>query len=228
VSGSVGVTQEKFRDDSPQRLDRALSSATTLYSRLEIPSTADTEQIRRAYRQKSKLYHPDTTSLHPKIATQKFNELNEAYAILSNPEHRMQYDLRLSAAVESRKPMDISATTTNRSKPIPVGNLDPKERPLSPGEMFALFILGLTFAVCLVLALILGLARGEMILQASLPTVTKNASSERLFQDLSQDPSRTDSSRSLKKSAIIEKDKALAARFSLKDSAGLSSVPLIH
>jgi curved DNA-binding protein CbpA len=227
------VTQEKFKDDSPQRLDRALSSATTLYSRLEISSTADTEQIRRAYRQKSKLYHPDTTSLHPEIATQKFNELNEAYAILSNPEHRMQYDLRLSTAAESRKPMDkVSATATNRSKPVPVGNLDPKERPLSPGEMFALFILGLTFAVCLVLALILGLARGEMILQASLPTVTKNASSERLFQDLSphlsQHPSRTDASLSLKKSAIIEKDKALAARFSLKDSAGLSSVPLIH
>lgn len=219
------MTQEQFKDEPSQRLEQALNASATHYGRLELPTDATTEQIRQAYRRKSKLYHPDTTALHPKIAAQKFNELNEAYAVLSNPERRTQYDLRLSA-VTSRTV--VKAASTNRTKAVAVGHLDSKERPLSPGEMFALFILGLTFAVCLVLALILGFARGEMILQtqASLPA---NSASQILSQTSFQAVSQTLASDLLQtrsgfpqKSAIIEREKALSDRFSPKDTAGRS------
>ncbi|MGB8700011.1 MAG: hypothetical protein WCD18_11395, partial [Thermosynechococcaceae cyanobacterium] len=45
--------------------------------------------------------------------------------------------------------------------------LDLKERPLSPGEIFALFLLVVTFLGCLALAIILGVARGEMAIQTT-------------------------------------------------------------
>jgi hypothetical protein len=45
--------------------------------------------------------------------------------------------------------------------------LDATDRPLSPGEIFALFILGLTFVGCLVLAIAIGITRGEAVLQPS-------------------------------------------------------------
>ncbi|HEY9878132.1 MAG TPA: J domain-containing protein, partial [Leptolyngbyaceae cyanobacterium] len=48
------------------------------YHLLGIKPTASAQQIRRAYRDLSKLYHPDTTELPAEIATDKFQQLNEA------------------------------------------------------------------------------------------------------------------------------------------------------
>ena len=55
------------------------------YQVLGISPGAAPEEIKRAYRQKAKEYHPD---LHPNdpIAAQKMNEINEAYDMLQNPE----------------------------------------------------------------------------------------------------------------------------------------------
>ena len=46
--------------------------------------------------------------------------------------------------------------------------LDPNDRPLSPGEIFALFILGLTFAACLALVVTVGLTRGDPLVTTAL------------------------------------------------------------
>jgi DnaJ-domain-containing protein 1 len=208
VSGSVVVTQEKFRDDSPQRFGKILGSNATYYGWLEVSSAANAEQIRKAYRLKSKLYHPDTTMLPPEIAVQKFRELNEAYAVLSNPEQRMHYDLWLATAdgfdSSARK---VVAPTSDRPRTFSAGYFGPKERPLSPGELFALFILGLTFVACLALALILGIARGEMVLQTALPTASETAPMHQ--------PDRHKASTGFpqKDSAIMEKSKAFLTRF---------------
>lgn len=52
---------------------------------LDVAPNASEDEIKRAYRKKAKLYHPD---LHPNdpVATQKMNEINEAYDMLMNPE----------------------------------------------------------------------------------------------------------------------------------------------
>ncbi|AHB89214.1 membrane protein with DnaJ domain [Thermosynechococcus sp. NK55a] len=147
-----------------------LSPSRTHYDILEVAPTASLAEIRRAYREKSKLYHPDTTTLPLAIAREEFHRLNEAYAVLTNPEQRQWYDLQLRLRGQSQlKPPHRTgggggsrSQSSGRSTSIP-----PEDRPLSPGELFALFILGLTFVSCLVLAVIVGLSQQgqEWILQ---------------------------------------------------------------
>ena len=69
--------------------------ADSYYGVLELHPAASPVAIRRAYRELSKRYHPDTTLLTPDIATVKFQRLNEAYAVLSNPDRRSVYDLQI-------------------------------------------------------------------------------------------------------------------------------------
>ncbi|WP_404785829.1 J domain-containing protein [Altericista sp. CCNU0014] len=144
----------------------------TYYERLDLSISATAEEVRRAYRLKSKLYHPDTTTLPPAVAIQKFRELKEAYAVLNTPERRAAYDAGKWDKPPVNVPIDATASSDNRFRSSSAAYLDPKERPLSPGEIFAVFLLGITFVVCLVLAIVLGVARGEMVLQTSVPVVS--------------------------------------------------------
>ncbi len=61
------------------------------YEVLGLAKTAGTDEIKRAYRQLAKKYHPD---MNPgdKEAEQKFKEVNEAYAILSDADKKARYD----------------------------------------------------------------------------------------------------------------------------------------
>jgi len=161
------VTQDQFRDKQPQDLENSLGFIPSYYDLLDLASTATLEQIRRAYRLKSKLYHPDTTTLPRDIAIQKFRELNKAYAVLSNPEHRSWYDTQPKSFESIGLSNSIQPPTQRNPKARTASaGLDPTERPLSPGEIFALFLLGVTFVVCLVVAIALGIARGEMVLHS--------------------------------------------------------------
>jgi DnaJ-domain-containing protein 1 len=187
------VTQDQFGDNLPLRFTKRLAAIPTYYEQLDLPSSATTDQVRRAYRLKSKLYHPDTTVLHPDVATQKFRELKEAYAVLNNPAHRAAYDMGQTVAppsIENSVSNQESGLQDRRFRTTASAYLDPKERPLSPGEVFAVFLLGVTFVVCLVLAIILGVARGEMVLRADAPAVVSlpNARSAAARQALQNQP----------------------------------------
>jgi hypothetical protein len=150
----VGVTQEPS------------FSGLTYYKLLDLTPVASNEDIRQAYRQKSKLYHPDTTELPAEIATEWFRQLNRAYATLSNPEQRLLYDRQLGLESQELTPSNRKSSSRRTGRlPLGIANLDPKERPLSPGELFALFLMGVAFVGCLILALVVGMARGEMLLQ---------------------------------------------------------------
>lgn len=61
------------------------------YEVLGIDKSADEDKIKKAYRQMAKKYHPD---MNPgdKEAEAKFKEVNEAYAVLSDPEKKQIYD----------------------------------------------------------------------------------------------------------------------------------------
>lgn len=153
------------------------------YDRLGVHPSASVQQIRQAYRHLSRQYHPDTTKLPAAIATEKFKQLNEAYATLSQPERRHQYDLKIGyARLAGVRP--VAPGEWRRSSPAvrPVStaaDLDPRdsptetlrERPLSAGELFVLLMLLLTFGGCLVLAIVVALTRETAPLAPIVPAM---------------------------------------------------------
>ncbi len=69
--------------------------AKNYYDILGVPKTASSDEIKAAYRKLAKQYHPD---FHPgdKAAAEKFKEINEANAVLSDDAKRKQYDFEQS------------------------------------------------------------------------------------------------------------------------------------
>jgi hypothetical protein len=164
------VTQPEFRTrefdpNTRASVPPAESSSRTFYDILEVRPSASAQKIRQSYRELSKLYHPDTTTLPAAIATAKFQELNEAYATLSSPDRRLTYDLSIGysryTVIQPRLDLDRPASEAKKYRSS--AYLDPTDRPLSAGEVSVLFILALTFAGCLLLALWVGFSRGELM-----------------------------------------------------------------
>ncbi len=70
------------------------------YEVLGVDKSADDAALKKAYRKLAKQYHPDVNPDN-KEAEAKFKEVNEAYAILSDPEKRAAYDRMGHAAFEA-------------------------------------------------------------------------------------------------------------------------------
>jgi len=80
-----------------------LSSSTKkkdYYEILGVPRNATKEQIKEAYRRLVMQYHPDRNK-SPE-AEEKFKEISEAYAVLSDDEKRAQYDQFGHAGIDER------------------------------------------------------------------------------------------------------------------------------
>lgn len=71
------------------------------YIILEVKSTATFEEIKSAYRILAKKYHPDK-NIGNKAAEEYFKEIQQAYAVLSSPEKRRKYDLKLSYGTKTQ------------------------------------------------------------------------------------------------------------------------------
>jgi molecular chaperone DnaJ len=61
------------------------------YQILGVPETATQEDIKKAYRRLAKKHHPDANKNDPQAA-ERFKEVGEAYAVLSDDSKRKQYD----------------------------------------------------------------------------------------------------------------------------------------
>lgn len=71
------------------------------YKILGVDKSADSAVIKKAYRKLAMKYHPDKNA-GDKAAEEKFKEANEAYAVLSDPEKRKQYDTYGSTGFSQR------------------------------------------------------------------------------------------------------------------------------
>jgi len=66
-------------------------SETDYYKLLGVNKSASAGEIKKAYRKLALKYHPDKNK-GDKQAEDKFKQISEAYAVLSDPEKRQQYD----------------------------------------------------------------------------------------------------------------------------------------
>ena len=122
-----------------------MSDEPDFYALLEVAPNADDATIRAAFRQLARRYHPDVAGTGN---LERMQKLNAAYQALSDPERRLQYDLRhqarwrtqstpragaippLSAALSSRAGIDTvqqgpfrSLQVIETSERIPIGAL---------------------------------------------------------------------------------------------------------
>lgn len=65
--------------------------AKDFYQVLGVPDSAPAEEIKKAYRRLAKQYHPDANPNNPQAAD-RFKEISEAHAVLSDADKRKKYD----------------------------------------------------------------------------------------------------------------------------------------
>jgi DnaJ-domain-containing protein 1 len=127
------------------------SSSPSHYALLQVPETATPAELRQAFRGLSKRFHPDTTDLPAEQAARSFQQLQQAYAVLSDPEQRRRYDAQLYPAPPS--PARVSFVAPD-PRPVSV------RRDLSGGEWLALLLLGFALVLSLVLGVGVAWMRG--------------------------------------------------------------------
>jgi len=95
------------------------------YAVLGVPRGATALQVARAHRRLAKRHHPDLHGASESAATEaeRMRRINEAWAILSNPARRREYDRAFPAAgtptaghwAASRSPISPSAPSSTRT-----------------------------------------------------------------------------------------------------------------
>ena len=116
-----------------------------LYALLGVKLEASQDELRASFRNLSKRFHPDTTELPAAEASERFRALQDAMAVLSDPEQRRKYDLSLN---------DLFIDSSKDSSEVLIQQtIIPERRALSGGELFALLLLG----GALVFSLLIGL-----------------------------------------------------------------------
>lgn len=71
------------------------------YKELEVERTASLAQITSSYRNLARIHHPDRNFGREQEATAKFQRIQQAYEILSNPTERRRYDHSTSSSTSS-------------------------------------------------------------------------------------------------------------------------------
>jgi len=100
-----------------------------LYDRLGINPHATETEIKKAFRKNSLKWHPDKNPKNKKVATQKFQEITEAYTILSDQEKRNLYNkigidiLKQDEGFNNMDPSDIFAQFFGNNEGFPFENM---------------------------------------------------------------------------------------------------------
>lgn len=123
------------------------------YSILGVPPKASQEEIKAAYRNAVKKYHPDLNN-NSEASRQQFIQVQQAYEVLSDPQQRARYDAELQRKLELflRGAANRSYQTSYRPKPKPTPR-DPAKQAKLEKRIFitALATIGVIIAVIIAL-----------------------------------------------------------------------------
>jgi DnaJ-class molecular chaperone len=84
-----------------------LQERLTHYEILRVPRQASPGEIKTAFRQLAKVYHPDAT---PGMSGSRFRQICEAYKVLHDPAKRRAYDREILARQSKIAPLYGSLT----------------------------------------------------------------------------------------------------------------------
>ena len=135
-----------------------MTPSSNCYELLGVSPSANNAELRKAFRQLSKRLHPDTTSLPRDEATKQFQDVCEAYDLLSDPVLRANYDLN----IEKENNLISQEKESYRSsiKPVQFSKSIGVRRPFSGGELFSLLLLITSILLSLALGLFIAYLRG--------------------------------------------------------------------
>ena len=135
-----------------------MTPSSNCYELLGVSPSANNAELRKAFRQLSKQLHPDTTSLPSDEATRQFQNVCEAYDLLSDPVLRANYDLFIekenNLISQKKEPYLKNIQPVQFSKSIGV------RRPFSGGELFSLLLLIISIFLSLALGVFIAFLRG--------------------------------------------------------------------
>lgn len=77
-----------------------MARTRTHYDNLQVSQLASAEVIRASYRALSQKYHPDKCEVGKLLAESRMKIINEAYAVLSDPEKRRSHDVWIAEAIK--------------------------------------------------------------------------------------------------------------------------------
>ncbi|KAL2534031.1 Molecular chaperone Hsp40/DnaJ family protein [Abeliophyllum distichum] len=96
---------------SARRFGRVVVAAADYYSTLGVPKSANSKEIKAAYRRLARQYHPDVNK--EPGATEKFKEISAAYEVLSDDKKRALYDRYGEDGMKSAMGGQAGSYTTN-------------------------------------------------------------------------------------------------------------------
>ena len=135
-----------------------MTPSSNCYELLGVSPSATNTELRKAFRQLSKRLHPDTTSLPRDEATRQFQNVCEAYDLLSDPVLRANYDLSIEK--DNNLMSQNKETYLSNIKPVQFSKSIGVRRPLSGGELFSLLLLSTSIFLSLALGVFIALLRG--------------------------------------------------------------------
>ena len=107
------------------------------YSILGVDRKADAKEIKKAYRKLARKYHPDVNPANSDAAV-KFQDINEANEVLSDPAKRQQYD-RLGSQWQQYQKSGGKPEDFNWGERAAAGNQNYSYRTVTPEEFEELF-----------------------------------------------------------------------------------------